>query len=99
MCSTKSTGGTASNTPVAPPMTKVTMKPIDQSIGVVKRTRPPYMVKSQLNIFTPVGTAMIIDMIPKMPLTSAPAPMVKKWWSHTMKARTKIAIVAMTIER
>ena len=36
------------------------------------------MVKSQLKIFTPVGTAMIIVMMPKKPLTSAPAPIVKK---------------------
>jgi hypothetical protein len=35
-------------------------------------------VKSQLNTFTPVGTAIIIVMMPKKPLTSAPAPMVKK---------------------
>ena len=32
----------------------------------------------QLNTFTPVGTAMIIDIIPKTALTSGPAPMVKK---------------------
>jgi hypothetical protein len=27
--------------------------------------RPPYIVNSQLKIFTPVGTAMIIVMMPK----------------------------------
>ena len=27
----------------------------------VKRMRPPYIVNNQLKIFTPVGTAMIID--------------------------------------
>ena len=54
------------------------MKPSAHSIGTVKRTRPPYIVNSQLNTFTPVGTAMIIVMMPKKPLTSAPAPMVKK---------------------
>ena len=57
------------------------------------------MVKSQLKTFTPVGTAMIIDMMPKMALTSAPAPMVKKWCSQTMKASTQMTIVATTIER
>ena len=36
------------------------------------------MVNIQLKTFTPVGTAMIIDMMPKTALTSAPAPMVKK---------------------
>ena len=56
-------------------------------------------MNSQLNTFTPVGTAMIIDMMPKMAFTSPPAPMVKKWCSQTVKASTKIAIVAITIER
>ena len=99
LCSTKSAGGTASSTPVMPPITKVTMKPSDHSIGVVNTTRPPYIVNSQLKTFTPVGTAMIIDTMPKNALTSAPAPMVKKWCSQTMKERTQIASVASTIER
>ena len=60
------------------------MKPSVQSMGVSKRTRPRYMVKSQLKIFAPVGIEMIIVVIPKKPLTSAPEPMVKKWCSHTM---------------
>ncbi len=34
LCSAKSAGGTASSTPVMPPMTKVTMKPIANIIGV-----------------------------------------------------------------
>ena len=76
--STKSTGGTASSTPVRPPMTKVTMKPTANSIGVVNTIRPRNIVNSQLKILTPVGTAMIDDMMPKKALTSAPAPMVKK---------------------
>src|SRR5262249_13021752 len=48
------------------------------SMGVAKTTRPPNIVKSQLNTLTPVGTAMIADMMPKKALTLAPAPMVKK---------------------
>ena len=61
-----------------PPITNVTMKPIAHSIGELKRTRPPYMVNSQLKIFTPVGMAMTMLTMPKKPFTSAPAPMVKK---------------------
>ncbi len=57
------------------------------------------MVNSQLKTFTPVGTAMIMVVMPKMAFTSPPAPMVKKWCSQTMKASTQIAIVAITIER
>ena len=56
------------------------------------------MVNSQLKIFTPVGTAMIMVAMPKKALTSAPAPMVKKWCSQTMKDSTQIAMVATTIE-
>src|SRR2546427_9409570 len=43
LCSTKSAGGTASSTPVMPPMAKVHMKPTVHSIGTVKRMRPRYM--------------------------------------------------------
>ena len=78
LCSTKSAGGTASNTPVMPPITKVIMNPIVHSIGTEKRMRPRYMVNSQLKTFTPVGMAMIIVAMPKKPFTSPPAPMVKK---------------------
>ena len=38
---------------------EVTMKPIDQSIGRID-DRPRYIVNSQLNILTPVGTAITI---------------------------------------
>ena len=37
--------------------------------------------------------------MPKMALMFAPAPMVKKWCSQTMKERMQIASVAKTIER
>ena len=42
---------------------------------------------------------MIIVAMPKIALTSAPAPIVKKWCSQTMKERMQMAIVAATIER
>lgn len=67
-----------------PPMTKVIMKPIVQSIGTSKLMRPLYMVKSQLKIFAPVGIEIIIVVMPKKALTLAPEPMVKKWCSHTI---------------
>ena len=57
------------------------------------------MVNSQLKILTPVGTAMIIDMMPKTAVDVGAAPMVKKWCSHTVKEMMQIAIVAITIER
>ena len=53
-----------------PPITNVTTNPSAHSIGVANTMRPPYIVNSQLKIFTPVGTAMIIVAIPKIALTS-----------------------------
>ena len=66
-----------------PPMVKVTMKPMAQSIGSSKRMRPLYMVKSQLKSFAPVGIEMIIVVMPKNEFTEAPEPIVKKWCSQT----------------
>ena len=94
LCIRKSAGGMASSTPVMPPMTKVTMKPTVHSIDGWKVMRPRYMVSSQLNTFTPVGTAMIMVVTPKKALTLADEPMVKKWCSHTVKDRMAIAAVA-----
>ena len=94
----KSTGGTASSTPVMPPMTKVTMNPTAHSIGTSNVIRPRNIVNSQLNTFTPVGTAMIMVATPNAAFTSAPAPIVKKWCSQTMNARMQMHIVATTID-
>lgn len=98
LCSTKSAGGTASSTPVIPPITKVTMKPIVHSIGTSYLMRPWYIVNSQLKIFAPVGIEMIIVVMPKKELTLAPEPIVKKWCSHTRYDRMVITTVAYTIE-
>src|SRR6185437_7647339 len=73
-------------------------KPKNQSIGSSNRILPRNIVNSQLKTLTPVGTAMIMVMMPKKALTFAPAPMVKKWWSQTIKERKAIAMMAQTIE-
>ncbi|MNI52231.1 hypothetical protein D3C73_1069960 [compost metagenome] len=98
MCRAKSAGGTASSTPVIPPITKVTMKPMVHSMGTSKRMRPRYMVKSQLKILAPVGIEMIIVVIPKNEFTLAPDPMVKKWCSQTRYDSTVITTVAYTMD-
>ena len=98
LCSTKSTGGTATSTPVMPPTTNVTMKLTVHNIGVSKRIRPRYIVNSQLKIFAPVGIEMIIVVIPKNALTLAPEPIVKKWCSQTRYDRSVMTTVAYTIE-
>ena len=74
----KSAGGTASITPVMPPVMKVSMNASVHIIGSSKRMRPRYMVNSQLKIFAPVGIEMTIVVMPKNELTLAPEPMVKK---------------------
>ena len=56
----------------------VTMNPKDQYMGRLNLTRPRYMVKSQLKIFTPVGIPITMVAIPKTILTYGLAPMVKK---------------------
>ena len=44
-----------------------------QSIGSCKTIRPLYIVKSQLNILTPVGTAIAIVVIENNELTDGPS--------------------------
>ena len=51
-----------------------------------------------MKIFTPVGMAIIIVVIPKKAFTFAPAPIVKKWCSQTMNDSTVIQTVAHTSE-
>src|SRR3954464_9657610 len=94
LCRTKSAGGTASNTPVSPPSTKVGMKPMTQMKGPSNRIRPRYIVKSQLNTLAPVGMEIIMVVMPKKAFTLAPDPMVKKWCSQTSQDRTAMTIVA-----
>ena len=59
---------------------------------------PRYMVNSQLKTLAPVGIEITIVAMPKKPLTVAPDPMVKKWWSHTRKDRMVMTMVAYTID-
>ena len=50
----------ASTRPVNPPRVNRKRKPIANSIGVSKLNDPFHIVATQLNTFTPVGTAMSI---------------------------------------
>src|ERR1700736_1449140 len=98
LCSAKSAGGTASSTPVMPPMVNVNMNPTVHIIGNSKRIRPWYIVNSQLKIFAPVGMEMIMVVMPKKELTLEPDPMVKKWRSQTRYDSMVMTTVAYTIE-
>jgi hypothetical protein len=50
----------ASTTPVTPPTVNKKIKPTANKPGVLKSIDPPHKVASQLKIFIPVGTAIII---------------------------------------
>ena len=50
----------ARTTPVNPPRVNKNINPAAHVIGVVNLIFPPYIVASQLNIFMPVGTAIIM---------------------------------------
>jgi len=52
------------------------MNPKVNNIGVVNLNEPPYRVPSQLKIFIPVGTAMIIVAAVKYALVSTFIPTV-----------------------
>ena len=48
----------AEHDPAEPPIRNIDTKPSANSIGVVSMSLPRHSVASQLNIFTPVGTAI-----------------------------------------
>jgi hypothetical protein len=50
----------ANITPVIPPIVNKNKNPNAHNIGVCNLILPPYIVPNQLNIFIPVGTAIII---------------------------------------
>ena len=57
-CSAKSTGTDALKAPLMPPMRNIVRKPSANSSGVLSISWPRHIVNTQLNILTPVGTAM-----------------------------------------
>jgi hypothetical protein len=66
----------ASKTPVTPPNVNRKINPIAHNIGVFSLIEPPYIVPNQLNIFIPVGTAIIIVAAVKYALVSTFIPTV-----------------------
>ncbi len=74
-----------------PPMTNIEMKPSANIMDVVKRSLPPQIVASQLKILTPVGTAMIIEVIMKGTRRNGSMPLVNMWCAHTRKPKMPMA--------
>ena len=66
-------------TPVTPPSVNKKTNPIANNIGVSNVSDPPHIVAIQLNIFIPVGTAIIIVASIKYALKSALIPTVNIW--------------------
>src|SRR5690625_6383194 len=83
----RSIGGEAMITPVNPPNRNVARNPNDHSMGVSKVSFPRHMVPIQLKNFTPVGTAISIDMMAKN--GSNTAPVANMWWAHTVTERAR----------
>ena len=71
-CSAKSTGTEALNAPLMPPIRNIVRKPSANSSGVLSISCPRHMVNTQLNILTPVGTAMRKVMMLKKGRYTAP---------------------------
>jgi len=63
-------------TPVHPPHVNKNKNPNPHNIGVVNFILPPYIVANQLNIFIPVGTAIIIVAAVKYARVSTSIPTV-----------------------
>ncbi len=71
-------------------MTKATAN----SIGASNVSDPRHMVDTQLNTFTPVGTAMSMVAYMKNSSPVSGMPTVNMWCAQTMKERKAIAPVA-----
>lgn len=86
-------------TPVTPPIVNRNRNPNAHNTGVLKFILPPYIVAIQLNIFIPVGTAIIIVAAVKYALESTSIPTVYMWCAQTMNPRTPIDSIAYTIPK
>ena len=83
-----------STRPVNPPSVNRNRKPIAKSMGVSKVIAPRHIVASQLNTFTPVGTAISIVAYMKNRSPAVGMPVVNMWCAQTMNDRIAIPAVA-----
>ena len=79
-------------------MVNIVTRPTENSIGVLNFSRPPYIVASQLRIFTPVGTAMNIVDSEKAVTESGPMPDANMWWAHTPQPMKPMAMPDTTMK-
>ena len=69
--------------PERPPIVNTPMKPRHQSIGVSNEMLPRQIVASQLKIFTPVGTAITIELSMKKMSSPIGIPTANMWCAQT----------------
>jgi len=69
-----------------------------QSIGVSKVIDPLHIVATQLNTFTPVGTAINIVAYIKYSSPATGIPVKNMWCAQTIYDKKAIEAVAYTIE-
>ena len=77
-----------------PPIVNRNRKPIANSIGVSKVIEPRHIVASQLNTFTPVGTAISIVAYMKNSVPAVGMPVVNMWCAQTMNDRIAMPAIA-----
>ena len=77
--------------PESPPIRNIAMKPITQSIGVVKWILPSHSVATHEKILMPVGTASrsVVTIIGTRSQGAIPA--TNMWCAQTEKPSTRIA--------
>jgi hypothetical protein len=87
-----SAGTTEWSTPDRPPSVNIAMNPSANSIAVLSLTAPRQTVASQLKIFTPVGTAMIIVESANAEIATGPSPVANMWCTQTPQPMNPIAM-------
>ncbi len=71
---------------------------MQNSIGVSNVRAPRHMVDTQLNTFTPVGTAISMVAYIKNSSPATGMPTVYMWCAHTINDRKAMDAVAYTME-
>ena len=78
-------------------MVNMATRPTENSMAVLIRRRPPYMVAIQFRIFTPLGTAMNIVASENASTDRTPMPEANMWCAHTPQPMKPIAMPEPTM--
>ena len=83
--------------PVIPPIRNVPRNPAQNRSAVVNSIVPRHSVATQLNIFTPVGTAIRNDDIMKNTNTKPGLGVANMWCAQTSRLRNAMTTVDAAI--